>query len=172
MLSNISSASLSRFDILLDLIKRLSHNVILYHASGPMPIMIPAIFGTSQELCLPQALCLHLLWHLHNTLILRPLQWRHNERDGVTNHWRFDCLPSRLFRCRPKNPSELRVTGLCVGNPPATGGFPTQTTSNAENISISWRNHDNWACYNGLALCVSYFHREMGTCLGSLSILI
>ena len=30
------------------------------------------------------------------------LQWRHNERDGVLNHQRFDCLLSRLFRCRSK----------------------------------------------------------------------
>ena len=24
------------------------------------------------------------------------LQWRHNERDGVSNHRRFDCLLTRL----------------------------------------------------------------------------
>ena len=27
-----------------------------------------------------------------------PLQWRHNERDGVSNHRRLDCLLNRLFR--------------------------------------------------------------------------
>ena len=37
--------------------------------------------------------------------------------------------------------SKLRVTGLCVGNLPGTGEFPAQMTSNAENISISWRHH-------------------------------
>ena len=26
------------------------------------------------------------------------LQWRHDERDGVWNQWRFDCLLNRLFR--------------------------------------------------------------------------
>ena len=25
------------------------------------------------------------------------LQWRHNDHDGVSNHWRLDCLPNRLF---------------------------------------------------------------------------
>ena len=35
-------------------------------------------------------------------------------------------------------PSKLRVTGLCEGNPPVTGGFPSQTASNAENVSIWW----------------------------------
>ena len=31
---------------------------------------------------------------------------------------------------------KLRVTGLCDGNPPITGGFPSQRASNVENISI------------------------------------
>ena len=46
------------------------------------------------------------------------LQWRHNERDGVSNHQSLDCLLKRLFRRRSKKTSELRVTGLCEGNSP------------------------------------------------------
>ena len=46
-----------------------------------------------------------------------------------------------LFRCRWKKTSELRITGLCVGNSPVTGEFPTQRTSNVENVSIWWRHH-------------------------------
>ena len=38
--------------------------------------------------------------------------------------------------------SKPRVTGLCVGNSPVTGEFPAQMASNAENISIWWRNHE------------------------------
>ena len=45
-------------------------------------------------------------------------------------------------RRRSKNTSELRVTGLCVGNSPVTGEFPAQMASNAENISIWWRHHE------------------------------
>ena len=41
-----------------------------------------------------------------------------------------------------KNPSKLRVTGLCAGNSPVTGEFPAQMASNAENVSIWWRHHD------------------------------
>ena len=40
------------------------------------------------------------------------LQWRHNERDGFSNHQHQDCLLNRLFRCRLKKTSKLRVTGL------------------------------------------------------------
>ena len=53
-----------------------------------------------------------------------PLQWRHNEHDGVWNHQRLDCLLNRLFRRRSKKISKLRVTGLCEGNAPVTGAFP------------------------------------------------
>ena len=40
-----------------------------------------------------------------------------------------------------KKISKLRVTGLCAGNSPATGEFPAQMVSNAENVSIWWRHH-------------------------------
>ena len=69
------------------------------------------------------------------------LQWRHNERDGVSNHQPHEYLLHRLFRRRWKT-STLRVTGLCVGNSPVTGEFRTQMASNAENVSIWWRHHE------------------------------
>ena len=39
--------------------------------------------------------------------------------------------------------SQLRVTGLCVGNSPETAEFTAQMASNAENIFIWWRHHEN-----------------------------
>ena len=65
----------------------------------------------------------------------------HNERDGASNHRCFDCLLERLFRRRSKNTSRLHVTGLCVGNSLATGEFPAQRATNAENASIWWRHN-------------------------------
>ena len=49
------------------------------------------------------------------------LQWRHNERDGVSNHQPRDCLLDYLFGRRSKKTSKLRVTGICVGNSLVTG---------------------------------------------------
>ena len=69
------------------------------------------------------------------------LQWRHNERDGVSNLQPHDCLLNRLFRRRSKKTSKLCVTGLCAGNSPGTGEFPAQMASYAENVSIWWRHH-------------------------------
>ena len=50
--------------------------------------------------------------------IFEALQWRHDERDGVSNNQPNDCLFSRLFRRRSKKTSKLRVTDLCEGNSP------------------------------------------------------
>ena len=72
----------------------------------------------------------------------RTLQSCHNGHDSVSNHQPHDCLLSRLFRCRSKKTSKLRVTGLCAGNSPETGEFPAQMASNAENVSIWWRHHE------------------------------
>ena len=69
------------------------------------------------------------------------LQWRHNRRDGVSNHQPNDCLLNRLFGRRSRKTSKLRVTGLCAGNSPMTGEFPAQMASNGENVSIWWRHH-------------------------------
>ena len=70
------------------------------------------------------------------------LKWCHNEYVGVSNHQPYDYSFNRLFRRRSKKTSELRVTGLCA----VTGEFPTQRASNAENLSICWRQHA--ACRN------------------------
>ena len=70
--------------------------------------------------------------------------WPHNERHGISNHRRLDCLLNRLFRRALEKTSRLRVTGLCEGNPPVTGGFPSQRASDTENISIWWRHHVRW----------------------------
>ena len=63
------------------------------------------------------------------------------DRDDVSAHQRHDYLFNRLFRHRSKKTSKLCVTGLCGGNSPMTGEFPTQRASNAEKVSIWWRLH-------------------------------
>ena len=70
--------------------------------------------------------CCEALWVLkHDGLALQklddPLLWRHDGRDGVSNHQPHHCLLNRLFWRRSKKTSKLRVTGLCAGNSPMTG---------------------------------------------------
>ena len=78
---------------------------------------------------------------LHECIFPFTLQWRHNERGGVSNHRRLHCLLNCWFRRRSTKTSKLRVTGLCVGNSPVTVEFPTQKASNANHVSIWWRHH-------------------------------
>ena len=59
------------------------------------------------------------------------LQWRHNGRDGVSNHQPHDRLLNHLFKAQIKENIKALVTGE----------FPTQKASNAENVSIWWRHH-------------------------------
>ena len=87
------------------------------------------------------------LWYAEYSIectrsFITSLQIRHNGRDGVSNHQRLECLFNRLFRCSSKKTSKLRVTVRCEGNSPATGEFPAQMASNAENVSIWWRHDD------------------------------
>ena len=64
------------------------------------------------------------------------LRWRYNERDGVSNRQRLDCLLNRLFRRRSKKISKLRVTRLYGGNSPVTGEFPAQRANNMKNFQF------------------------------------
>ena len=65
-------------------------------------------------------------WYGYHSVTRWTLSERHNERHGVSNHQHLDCLFNRLFRHTSKKKSKLLVTGRCVGNPPVTGGFPSQ----------------------------------------------
>ena len=71
----------------------------------------------------------------------KSLQWRHNGRNGVSNHRCLHCLLNCLFRRRSMKASKLRVTVLCAANWPVTGEIPAQRANNAENVSIWWRHH-------------------------------
>ena len=84
---------------------------------------------------------LYWLFHVELHHHFYPLQWCHNGRKSISNHQTHDCLLNRSFRHRSKKTSQLRVTGLCVGNSPVTGEIPTQRASNVENVSIWWCHH-------------------------------
>ena len=84
-------------------------------------------------------------WICHHWL--DTLRWCHNGHGGVSNHQPHHCLLNRLFGCRSKKTSKLRVTGLCAGNSPGTGEFPAQMASNAENVSTWWRHQDEVTRY-------------------------
>ena len=69
------------------------------------------------------------------------IQWRHNERKGVSNHRHLECLLNRMFRCGSKKISKLHVTGPLWGELTGHRWIPLIRASNAENVSIWWRYH-------------------------------
>ena len=69
-----------------------------------------------------------------------PLQWCHNECNGISNHQRPYYLLNHLFRHSSKKTSKLRVTGHSERNPLVTGGFSSQKASYVKNVSI-WPYH-------------------------------
>ena len=97
-------------------------------------------------------------------------QWRHNERDSVSNHQHCDCLLNRLFRRGSKKTSKLRVTGLFEGNSPVAWDnlalFPMHayktslTEMNNKSIPCShwngWYGH-NKAKHNKTVCTLTYF---------------
>ena len=75
---------------------------------------------------------------------MSPLQWYHNDRDGISIHQPHYCLFNPLFNHRWMKTSKLRVTGLCDGNSWGTGEFPAQRANNTENVSIWWHHLANF----------------------------
>ena len=69
----------------------------------------------------------------------------------IPHHICIDCLPNRVFKRRSRKTSKFHVTGLCEGNSPVTGEFPSQKASNAENVFSWWRYHV-WAIRTDVTL--------------------
>ena len=88
--------------------------------------------GTMATYAVKHPLCLVLFCWSSRLLMVyarfggKFITWRHNGHDGVSNHQPRHCLLNRLFRCRSKKTSKLRVSGLCAENSPVTGEFPAQ----------------------------------------------
>ena len=75
----------------------------------------------------------------HNTL-----QWRHNGRDGVSDHQPHECHTQPFIQVQIKeNIKAQRLWPSCREFPGDRWiEFPTQRASNADNVSIWWRHHE------------------------------
>ena len=68
-----------------------------------------------------------------------------------------------------KKISKLRVTGLCEGNPPVTGGFPSLRDSIAENDSIWWHHCVLALIVSGSSNPASMYGASLGVFCGTIS---
>ena len=113
--------SLDYFWILMhnNVIRVLGMNVIYEYAcmgtSLPIKTRKPSTLWMSQYIPRIMHTVRTILW-----MILLPfLLWRHNGRDGVSNHQHHECLLNRSSRHSSKKTSKLRVTGVCAETSPA-----------------------------------------------------
>ena len=128
--------------------------------------------GADAHLLAPRGLYLGT----HALSVMYSLQWRHM---SVMMFQITHCLFNRLFRqqidglmqkrhnsianalelclfcIKPSKIEHQSFTSLalCEGNPPVTGGFPSQRASNVERISMSWRHHV-LHCLSCTSLCL------------------
>ena len=70
-------------------------------------------------------------------IFLSTLQWRHDEPYGVSKRRRIDCLLNYFFLVHIKENTKDPPHWPLWGNPPISGGFPSQRTSNAANLMTS-----------------------------------
>ena len=70
---------------------------------------------------------------------LAQLRWRHNGRDGVSNHQLHDLFTQPCIRAQINE--NMKVPRHWPLRGEFTGEFPAQRVSNAENVSIWWRHH-------------------------------
>ena len=86
-------------------------------------------------------------------MCISTLQWRHNERDGVSNHRRRHCLLNRWFWCRSTKTSKLCITGLCAGNSPVIGEFSAKKGQEHGKcfhlMTSSWVYENSWIYNTG-----------------------
>ena len=79
--------------------------------------------------------CNRLLLLLFQIAIVVLLQWRHNGSDGVSNHQPQDCHQMETF---------FALLTLCEGNPPVTGGFPSQSPVTQNFVFFDARLNKRW----------------------------
>ena len=65
------------------------------------------------------------------------LQWRHNGRDGASNHQAHECLPKAQIKGNITAPCHWPFWGEFAGGL----WIPLQRASNAGNVSIWWRHY-------------------------------
>ena len=90
-----------------------------------------------------------------------------HERRGVSNHQPHYCLLSNEFSLTTKAKSKPTLLIFCEGNPPVTGGFPSQKASDTENVYMSWH-HPGLECNSHLweatVYTMVYTHRFAVLC--------
>ena len=63
------------------------------------------------------------------------------EYHGISKHQQLKCFSTASLSYHQRKHQSSVLLALCEGNPPVTGGFPSQRASNSEIISMSYSYH-------------------------------
>ena len=118
-----------------------------YHAHYDVIVMIQRL-GTEQRRFSDSTLCRSATSIRGSQFQSPPLQWRHNERDGVSNHGVL--LSPGADQRKHQHSAPLAF----VSRP----DIPSQRASNAEKVSIWWRHHDCGVSAGTMIMASAAFH--------------
>ena len=76
------------------------------------------------------------------TKSMQSLQWRHNGRDGVSDHQPYHCLLNRLFMRRSKKTSNSASLAFVRGINRRPVNSPQKWPVTQKKVSIWWHHHD------------------------------
>ena len=91
-----------------------------------------------------------------------------HDRHGTSNHRQLHCCSTVCSRAHQRKHQSSALLALCEGNPPVTGGFPTQWASNGESVS-SCRHHNPFVCYKYTfiwSIHLSSYDKAAMNCIG------
>ena len=83
--------------------------------------------------------CSALLWFSFRPFCTCPITLSSHERRGVSKHRHLRSFSTFCLCAHQRKHRRSALLALCEGNPPVTGGFTSQRSSNAENVFISLR---------------------------------
>ena len=99
------------------LLVQFNHRIFVENSTRKTRIKVPGNSGSKSNISI-QAIT--DISSTRTMIYISGSQWRHNERDSVSNRRCLDCLLNHFFRRRSKKTPKLRMTGLCEGNLPVT----------------------------------------------------
>ena len=100
------------------------------------------LLGLLDAMSFPESMLMKLdaAIYIYIYIYIYSLQWRHNGRDGVSNHLPPDCLLT-VYSAADQRKHQSSASLSFVRGIHRSPVIPVQMASNAENVSIWWRHH-------------------------------
>ena len=121
-----------------DILSILIYGALIYYRWAIETVEV-SVNQSGRTSSVPVCMLVSIRWRnaLELCLMVDSLRWRHNGRDGVSNHRHLDGLLNRLFKRYTKAPRRWPLWGEFTGD----RWIPSQRANDTENVSIWLRHH-------------------------------